>query len=103
MPLHSDRHKWFYVPQMQLHEAVLFKQIDGRYDAASNPGCAKHTFHTSFHDPSVSKDTVPEGYLRHNVEVRVVCAFGPELTAAQKAHAAGKTAGEADARASAKL
>jgi hypothetical protein len=56
-----------------LSQAILFKQIDSR------PGVAKHGFHTAIDlDSTVDPTEIPSDYHRHNVEVRVVCAFEKE-------------------------
>jgi hypothetical protein len=70
---HNTQHKWYYFPDMEVNEAVLFVQMDSR----SNP--VKSCFHTSFYDASRPKNQP----LRQSVETRFLCAFPKEQKAAK--------------------
>merc|ERR1719183_2752701 len=37
----NDGHRWYFFPNMQVNEAIIFTQVDGR------PGFARHSFHTA--------------------------------------------------------
>ena len=53
--LHSSEHRWYYFPEMQMDEALLFKTFDSETD-----GRARFTIHTSFENPHAPADA------RHN-------------------------------------
>ena len=61
---HREGHRWYFYPQLQQDEALLFKQVDIR------DGC--QCFHTAFVDPNAPMDGATP---RHNVEVRVLAAW----------------------------
>jgi len=65
---HNAGHRWYFFPNLQTHEALVFTQVDSR------PGYPRHSFHTSVKH-ATKADPVP----RQSVEVRIVCGFlGPE-------------------------
>ena len=66
---YSTEHQWYWYPELERHEALLFKQVDIR------DGC--QCFHTAFVDPKASIDgAIP----RHNVEVRLLAAWPKDST-----------------------
>ena len=62
----SPDHRWYYVPRMQRHEAVLIKGYDSLED-----GRARFTPHTAFDDPTTPAGAAP----RHSIEVRTLAFF----------------------------
>ena len=63
---HSPQHRWFYYPEMDRHEALVFKQYDSRVNAA-----VRFTPHCAFDLPSV-----PEGApLRQSIELRCLVVY----------------------------
>lgn len=62
--VHNPGHRWYFFPDMQTNEALVFTQVDSR------PGFPKHSFHTA-----VRHSTVPDPVERQSVEVRVLCGF----------------------------
>jgi len=59
-------HRWVYYPNMVKNELLVFTQYDSDPKAT-----ARHTFHTSFKDPTASSDAPS----RESVEVRLLCVF----------------------------
>ena len=64
--LHNPAHRWFYFPDMQRDEALVFKVFDSAKD-----GRARFTAHTSFDDP----DTPPGAPPRQSIEARALAFF----------------------------
>ncbi len=64
--LHSPGQRWYYFPEMQMDEALLFKTFDSETD-----GRARFTIHTSFEDPGAPKDAPP----RESIETRCLLFF----------------------------
>ena len=64
--LYNPEHRWYYFPQMQMDEALLFKTFDSETD-----GRARFTIHTSFDDPGAPADTPP----RESIETRCMLFF----------------------------
>lgn len=63
---HGERHRWSYFPQMDRHEALVFKQYDSQVS-----GVARYTPHAAFELPDV-----PEGTpLRESIEARCLVIF----------------------------
>jgi hypothetical protein len=62
---HSPRHRWFYFPEMERHEALVFKQYDSR---ASVP---RFVPHAAFDHPHTPLDTP----LRESIEARCLVVF----------------------------
>jgi hypothetical protein len=62
----SSRHRWFYFPNMEQDEVLLFKCFDSMDD-----GRARLTAHTAFDDPNTPRDSVP----RESIEVRTLAFF----------------------------
>jgi len=73
MPVQNPAHRFYYFPRMQLHEVLVFKQLDSR--DGGRVACP----HTSFDHPGASPDAPP----RRSIEVRLICAFpkSPEAAA----------------------
>lgn len=65
-------HRWFYFPNMQRNEALVFKTYDSEKD-----GRARFTAHASFDDPT-SPLNAP---ARESIEVRTLAFFSPAATA----------------------
>jgi len=63
---YSERHRWFYFPEMRREEAIVFKVYDSEKD-----GRARFTPHTSFVDPS----TPPGAPPRQSIEARTLAFF----------------------------
>jgi hypothetical protein len=61
----SVAHRWFYYPQMQLDEALVFKAFDS--DNGRVPGCP----HSGFDDPTCPAGVPP----RSSVEIRAYAFF----------------------------
>ena len=64
--LHSPVHRWYYFPEMQMDEALLFKTFDSETD-----GRARFTIHSSFADPGAPADAAP----RESIETRCMLFF----------------------------
>ena len=64
--LYNPNHQWFYFPQMQMDEALVFKT----YDSATD-GRSRFTIHTSFVDP----DAAPDAPVRESIETRCFVFF----------------------------
>lgn len=65
----SNEHKWYYVSDLQLDEAIIFKQYDSKKD-----GRARRAPHTAFECP---KD---HGPARQSVELRALVFWDDETT-----------------------
>ena len=61
--IYNPSHRWFYVPEMQPHEALLLKC----YDSATD-GRARFLPHTAFEDPTAPDDVPP----RESIELRTL-------------------------------
>ena len=62
---YSPRHRWYYVPDMALDEALLIKCYDSRTDVA------RFTPHTAFENPQ----TRPSAPPRESIEFRTIAFF----------------------------
>jgi hypothetical protein len=62
----NSRHRWFYFPNMQTDETLLFKCFDSLDD-----GRARITAHSAFDDPTSPSDARP----RESIEVRTIAFF----------------------------
>lgn len=60
---YNPSHRWYYVPEMQPHEALLLKC----YDSATD-GRARFVPHTAFIDPTAPEDAPP----RESIELRTL-------------------------------
>jgi hypothetical protein len=63
---YSPAHRWFFFPDMQRDEALVFKVYDSEKD-----GRARFTPHCSFDDPDTPADAPP----RQSIEVRCLVFF----------------------------
>lgn len=63
---YSPDHRWFYFPNMQTNEALVFKCYDSERD-----GRARFTAHSSFDDPGSPPDAAP----RESIEARTLAFF----------------------------
>ena len=61
--LYSPAHRWYYVPEMQVYEALLIKCFDSQTD-----GRARFAPHSAFRDPTTPADAAP----RESIEVRTL-------------------------------
>lgn len=61
----SPRHRWFYFPEMEADEALLFKCYD------SEPTRARFTPHSAFRDPNAPTPPTP----RESIEARTLAFF----------------------------
>jgi hypothetical protein len=59
---YNPAHRWFYVPEMQVDEAILIKCYD------SAPDRARFTAHSAFQDPTAPADVLP----RESIELRTL-------------------------------
>jgi len=59
----NPSHRWYYVPEMQPHEALLLKCFDSETD-----GRARFLPHTAFIDPTAPEDAAP----RESIELRTL-------------------------------
>lgn len=66
LALHAPGHRWYYFPDMQMDEALMFKTFDSETD-----GRARFTIHSSFSDPDASPDSPP----RESIETRCLVFF----------------------------
>jgi hypothetical protein len=64
--LHNPAHRWYYFPDMQMDEALLFKTFDSETD-----GRTRFTIHSSFEVPGVPADARP----RESIETRCLVFF----------------------------
>jgi hypothetical protein len=62
----NPEHRWYYFPNMQRNEAVVFKTFDSIKD-----GRARWTAHTAFDDPNSPEDAPP----RESIEMRTLAFF----------------------------
>ncbi|MGQ0749944.1 MAG: CmcJ/NvfI family oxidoreductase [Betaproteobacteria bacterium] len=63
---YSPAHRWFYFPEMERDEALVFKVYDSEKD-----GRARFTAHTSFNDPQTPAGAPP----RQSIEARALAFF----------------------------
>lgn len=63
---YSPAHRWYYFPNMQPTEAIVFKTFDSAKD-----GRARWTAHTAFDDPTSPPDAPP----RESIEMRTLAFF----------------------------
>jgi hypothetical protein len=63
---YNPNHRWFYFPEMQRDEALVFKVYESEKD-----GRARFTPHTSFEDPASPPNAPP----RQSIEVRALAFF----------------------------
>ncbi|KQW49529.1 MULTISPECIES: CmcJ/NvfI family oxidoreductase [unclassified Roseateles] len=66
---HSQRHRWSYFPEMDRHEALVFKQYDSRLS-----GVARFTLHSAFDLPEIP----PDAPLRESIELRCLVVYESE-------------------------
>jgi len=64
--LFNPGQRWYYFPDMQMDEALLFKTFDSEMD-----GRTRFTIHTSFEDPNAPEDAPP----RESIETRCLAFF----------------------------
>ncbi|USW50650.1 Putative glutathione S-transferase, Thioredoxin-like superfamily, glutathione Transferase family [Septoria linicola] len=62
---HSDRHQWYYFPDMTKDQSILLKTYD------SDTNRAQFVGHTAFDDPTSPKDAI----ARESCEIRTICFF----------------------------
>ena len=60
---YNPTHRWFYVPEMRVDEALLLKCYDSKTD-----GRARFAPHTAFTDPTTPPDAPP----RESIEIRAL-------------------------------
>jgi hypothetical protein len=65
---YNPNHRWYYFPEMQRKEAIVFKCYDSTTD-----GRARWTAHAAFDDPASSPDAPP----RESIEIRTLAFFAP--------------------------
>ncbi len=63
---YNPEHRWYYFPNMQRNEAMVFKTFDSNRD-----GRARWTAHCAFDDPNSSSDAPP----RESIEMRTLAFF----------------------------
>ena len=61
----KDGHKWYYYPQQEKDECLIFKVFDKKKDGP------RFTFHTAFEDPSTPADAP----ARESIEVRAIVCY----------------------------
>ena len=64
--LFNPGQRWYYFPEMQMDEALLFKTFDSETD-----GRTRYTIHTSFEDLSAPANAPP----RESIETRCLLFF----------------------------
>ena len=65
---YNAAHRWFYFPNMQRNEALVFKTYDSMKD-----GRARWTAHAAFDDPTSPADAP----ARESIEMRTLAFFAP--------------------------
>jgi len=65
---YNPNHKWYYLPNQEKEEVLLFKCYD------SDTHSARFTAHSAFEDPTSPRDAAP----RESIEVRTLVFFAPE-------------------------
>ena len=65
---HNPGHRWFYFPDMEPGEALIFKTYDSLTD-----GRARFSAHTAFANPNAPADAAP----RQSIESRTLAFFAP--------------------------
>ena len=63
---HNPAHAWFYFPQMERHEALVFKVFD-----SDTTKLSRFTAHSAFDDPGTPADAPP----RESIETRTFAFF----------------------------
>ncbi len=63
---YNPEHRWYYFPNMQRNEAIVFKTFDSERD-----GRARWTAHCAFDDPNSPPDAPP----RESIEMRTLAFF----------------------------
>jgi hypothetical protein len=66
---HNPDHRWYYFPNMQRNEAIVFKCYDSNTD-----GRARWTAHAAFDDPNSPPGAPP----RESIEMRTLAFFAPD-------------------------
>lgn len=64
--VHCNEQRWYYYPDMQMDEALIFKTFDSATD-----GRTRFTIHSSFEDPGAPADAPP----RESIETRCLIFF----------------------------
>lgn len=64
--VHSPEHRWSYYPQMDRHEALVFKQFDSQAS-----GAARFVLHAAFDHPHMP----PHAPLRESIELRCLVVY----------------------------
>ena len=64
--LHDSGQRWYYFPEMQMDEALVFKTFDSEVD-----GRARFTIHTSFQIPGLGGEVA----ARESIETRCFLFF----------------------------
>jgi len=73
---HARHHWWAYYPDMTANEVLVMKQYDTREPRAERQGVV----HAAFNDPTAPAGSPP----CRSVEIRVVCIFEPDPSAAER-------------------
>jgi hypothetical protein len=64
----NPSHRWYYFPEMQRNEALVFKCYDSEKD-----GRSRFSAHSAFEDPNSPPDAPP----RESIEIRTLAFFPP--------------------------
>jgi hypothetical protein len=64
--VYSPQHRWSYYPEMERHEALVFKQYDSQIS-----GVARFVLHAAFDDPHMPHDAP----LRESIELRCLVVY----------------------------
>jgi hypothetical protein len=67
---HNDGQRWYYYPDMQPHEVLVFKLFQLMRDDRNQPYAA--CFHSAFEDPSTPPDAQPRQSCEHRVSVTLL-------------------------------
>ena len=67
----NPSHRWYYFPEMQRNEALVFKCYDSKRD-----GRSRFSAHSAFEDPNSPPDAPP----RESIEIRTLAFFPPAAT-----------------------
>ena len=66
----NDRQLWYYYPDMEPHEVLVFKLFQLMRDVAHQPWSA--CFHSAFEDPTAPADAQPRQSCEHRVSVMLL-------------------------------
>ena len=69
--IHSPTQRWYYFPEMQPDEVLVFRQYDTRQEQLN--------LRTVFHQAVIDPTSDPEAPMRSSIEVRMQAIYEPEV------------------------